>query len=144
MWVRESYLLSRLLSAIDISNIKLCPSLFWYTRDEVRHNIPLIWCNGPLARYVKLRVAHAPGMPWMFSLQPRVSDPDMYHGMCVSFEVGGGDKVPSIPGACATRKFTYLSRGPWNSIKVYCKRRMPWWTSMNTWCRTYLHGNQMI
>ena len=30
--------------------------------------------NGPLARYVKLRVAHAPGMSGKFSPPPRVSD----------------------------------------------------------------------
>ena len=29
----------------------------------------------------------------------------------VSFEVGGGENVPSIPGACATRNFVYLVRG---------------------------------
>ena len=40
--------------------------------------------NGPLTRYVKLRVAHAPGMPWAFSPPPRVSDPDMHHGTCVT------------------------------------------------------------
>ena len=39
---------------------------------------------GPLARYVKLRVAHAPGMPGTFSPSPRVSDPDMHHGTCVT------------------------------------------------------------
>ena len=31
----------------------------------------------------------------------------------VSFEDGGGEKVSGIPGACATRDFTYLLRGPW-------------------------------
>ena len=40
-------------------------------------------CNGPLARYVKLRVAHAPGMPGTFSPSPRVYDPDMHHCTCV-------------------------------------------------------------
>ena len=40
--------------------------------------------NGPLARYVKLRVAHAPGMLGTFSPPPRVSDPDMHHGTCVA------------------------------------------------------------
>ena len=30
-----------------------------------------------------------------------------------SFEVSGGENVPGIPGACATRNFTYLIRGPW-------------------------------
>ena len=29
----------------------------------------------------------------------------------VSFEIGGGENVPGIPGACATRYFTYLVRG---------------------------------
>ena len=40
--------------------------------------------NGPLARYVKLRVVHATGMPGTFSSPPRVSDPDMHHGTCVT------------------------------------------------------------
>ena len=50
-----------------------------------------------------------------------VSDPGMHHGTCVthvpwcmsgSFTRGGGENVPGIPGACATRNFTYLVRGP--------------------------------
>ena len=84
--------------------------------------------HGPLARYVKCRVAHAPGMPGAFFPTPRVSHPDMHHGTCVphvprcmpgsltiavSFEIGGGENVPGIPGACATGNFTYLARGPW-------------------------------
>ena len=40
--------------------------------------------NGLLARYVKLRVAHAPGMPGTFSPPPRVSDSDRHHGTCVT------------------------------------------------------------
>ena len=40
--------------------------------------------HGPLARYVKMRVAHAPGMPGTFSPPPRVSDPGMRHGTCVT------------------------------------------------------------
>ena len=40
--------------------------------------------HGPLTRYAKLRVAHAPGMPGTFSPPLRVSDPDMRHGMCVT------------------------------------------------------------
>ena len=39
--------------------------------------------NGPLARSVKLRVTHAPGMPGTFSPQPLVNDLDMHHGTCV-------------------------------------------------------------
>ena len=38
--------------------------------------------RGPFTRYVKLRVAHAPGMPGMLS-PPRVSDSDMHNGSCV-------------------------------------------------------------
>ena len=40
--------------------------------------------NGPLTRYVKLRVAHAPGMPGMFSPPQPVSDPDKHHGTFVT------------------------------------------------------------
>ena len=54
--------------------------------------------------------------------KPLVSDPGMHYGMCVthvlwcmsgSLTLGGGENVPGIPGACATRNFTYLVRGPW-------------------------------
>ena len=83
--------------------------------------------NGPLTRYVKFRVAHAPGIPGTFSPPPRVSDPDMHHGTCVTHvpwcmlgSLTSGflwsrwwASVPGIPSACATRNFTYLVRGPW-------------------------------
>ena len=29
---------------------------------------------------------------------------------------GGGENVPGIPKACATRNFAYLARGPWTSL----------------------------
>ena len=38
--------------------------------------------NGPPARYIKLRVAHAPGMPGTFFPTPRVSNHDMHHDTC--------------------------------------------------------------
>ena len=41
-------------------------------------------CHGPLVRYVKLRVARAPGMPGTFHPPPRVSDPNMHQGTCVT------------------------------------------------------------
>ena len=45
----------------------------------------LTWVHsGPLARYVKFRIAHAPGMPGTFSPPPPVNDPDMYGGTCVT------------------------------------------------------------
>ena len=40
--------------------------------------------NGTLARCVKFRVAHAPGIPGTFSPPPRVSDPDMHHSTCAT------------------------------------------------------------
>ena len=49
--------------------------------------IPINWIgklDGSLSRYVKLRVVHAPGMPGTFYPPPRVSDPDMHHGTCVT------------------------------------------------------------
>ena len=36
--------------------------------------------DGPLARYVKMRVVHAPVLPGTFSPPPLVSDPDMHQG----------------------------------------------------------------
>ena len=80
--------------------------------------------------YVKLRVAHAPGMPGTFSPPPQVSDLYMHHGpaprtcrdacrdryLAVSFEVGGGEN-DGIFGACATRNSGYLVRGPWRRVR---------------------------
>ena len=60
--------------------------------------------------------------------KPLVSDPGMHHGMCVthvawcmsgSLTRGGGENVPGIPGACATRNFTYLLRGPWTGLSIH-------------------------
>ena len=86
--------------------------------------------NGPLTRYAELRVAHAPGMPGTFSPLPRVSDPDMHHGTCVTH-------VPwCMPGSLTSGflwsqwrgkrsrhsrrmrnpQFSYLVRGPYRSI----------------------------
>ena len=84
-------------------------------------------CHGPLTRYVKLWVAHAPGVPGTFSrhrlqTKPPVSDPGIHHGTCVthvprcmsgSLTRGGWENVPGIPCARATRNCTYLARDPW-------------------------------
>ena len=84
-----------------------------------------IW-HGPLTGYVKMRVAHALGMPGTFprhrlQRKPLASDPCMHHGTCVthvpwcmsgSLTLGNGEIVPGVPGACATRNVTYLVRGP--------------------------------
>ena len=88
--------------------------------------------HGPLTRYVKVRVAHAPGKPGMFSPQPTsqrrplISDPGLHHSKCImhvpwcmsgTLTRGGGENVPGIPDACATRNFTYLARGPFSFMK---------------------------
>ena len=87
---------------------------------------PAIFQTEPLTRYLKLRVAHAPGMSGTFSSPQRVSDADMHHGNCmthvpwcmsgsltsISFEISDGENVPGILGACATRNCRYLARGP--------------------------------
>ena len=94
-----------------------------------RCNRHLQFVHGPLSRYVKLRVAHAPGMPCRgrfprhrLQRKPPVSDPAMHHGTCVthvprgmsrSLTRGGGENVSGIPGACANLNFTYLAKGPW-------------------------------
>ena len=61
--------------------------------------------------------------------KPLVSDPAMHHGTCVthvpwcmsvSLTRGGGENVPGLPGACATRNFTNLLRGSWKSHE-WCK-----------------------
>ena len=57
----------------------------------------------------------------------QVSDPGMHHGTCMthvpwcmsgSLTRGGGENVPGIPDAWATRNFTYLARGPWFIYRI--------------------------
>ena len=104
-----------------------CFTLYMYfykaTNAQSRH-------YGPLTRYVKLRVARIPG-----TICPplRVSDPDMQQGTCVThvpwcmpgsltshfcwIRRGGGGNVPGIPGACATRNFSYLVWCLWEALR---------------------------
>ena len=88
--------------------------------------------HGPLARYVKLWVALAPGkrfphhrglaIPTCTTARAwrtcRDACRDRY--LAVSFEFGGGENVLGIPGpgACAKQNFPYLVRGPWTSTST--------------------------
>ena len=80
---------------------RLVNSFEWHwkscTRDKARGQYiflaPFGWMNistrailshGPLARYAKLLVVHALGMPETFSPPPRINDPDMHYGTCVT------------------------------------------------------------
>ena len=38
--------------------------------------------------------------------------------MSGSLTRGGGENIPGIPGACATRNLTYLARGPWMGVCI--------------------------
>ena len=91
--------------------------------------------NWPLTRYVNLWVAHAPEhFPRLrHQRKPLVSDLGMLHVTCVthvpwcmSLTRGGGEKIPDITGACATRNFTYLARGPLNSIWLHGSDNSLW------------------
>ena len=37
------------------------------------------------------------------------------------FKSAAGENVPGIPGACATRNFAYLARGPWTRNHIHYK-----------------------
>ena len=77
-------------------------------------------------RIRRIAGCNAPGLPGTFSPTPRVSYPDVHHGTCVTHVLwcipgsltNGflwcrcGENVPGIPGACATRNFTYRVRDP--------------------------------
>ena len=89
--------------------------------------------RGPLTRYVILRVCIRRECRERFphhqlQRKPLVYDPGMHHGTCVthvpwcmsgSLTRGGGKNVPGTPGACATRNFTYLVRGPCMSRRTF-------------------------
>ena len=93
---------SRFPSARWQTQIELCPRLAYYLSLEPLKQNTRYKPYGPLARYVKLRVAHVPCMP-----------ESLTSGfLWIRWR---GKTVPGIPGACATRNFTYLERGPCQS-----------------------------
>ena len=131
----NSHIPARTHLGIPVHHLGYCWFLRWRVVSvclDVEYNMAMWSDNGPLTRYVKLRVAHAPGMPGTFPrhrLQRKtlVSDPGMHHGTCVthvpwcisgSLTRGGGENLPGIPGACATRNFTYLARGSCMRITI--------------------------
>ena len=87
---------------------------------------------GSLARYVKMLVAHAPGMPGTFSTPPTSKETSNWRSRHASrhvrharavMHVGitnqwwrgsvlGIPGIPGIPGVCTTCNFAYLVRGP--------------------------------
>ena len=88
----------------------------------------------PLARYVILRVARAPGMPGTFSPPPQFSDPDLHHGTCVThvpwcmsgsltrsflWSRSRGKTFPAFLAHARSVIFLYLVRGPWKPSHHY-------------------------
>ena len=77
-----------------------------------------------------------------FQRKPLVSDPGMHHGTCFthvpwcmsgSLTCGDGESVSGIPGACETRHFAYLVRGPFrrrNDIFSHWSIQLQWPFSM--------------
>ena len=78
--------------------------------------------HGPLVRYVKLRIVQAPGMPGTFSPPPTSKETASQRSRHASRHVRDARAVIAnplwrengIPGACATRNFTYMARDPWS------------------------------
>ena len=84
----------------DKQNCVLC------MRRECRERFPRLgWLAIPICI-----TAHA-SRTWRDACQ------DSY--LAVSFEVSGGENVPGIPGACSTRIFAYLVRGPWAAASAH-------------------------
>ena len=114
------------------SKMKECTTNHVYIANSMAYTV---WASCQIR---KLRVAHAPGMSGTFSLPQRVSDPDMHHGTyvtrvpcCMPGSLTRGflwsrwrGNVRGIPGACATRNFTYLARGPWMDYELKVSSKM--------------------
>ena len=92
--------------------------------------------NRPLTRYVKLQ------LQMRRECRNQVSDPSMYHGMCHTcavMHVGIAnpqwrENIRGIPGACHTRNFTYLARGPCHGC----------WCPDDAWSQCISHHNIVI
>ena len=76
---RRSSVLSLHFTEVISILMPMCVSYQQTLWVDVQHSL-----HGPFARYAKVRVAHAPGMPGTFSPPPRVTDPDMHHGTCLT------------------------------------------------------------
>ena len=113
----------------------ICLSLFiWQRHNGCSHKHNRVVCYqtahlcGPLTRHVKLRVAHAPEIPGTFSPPPtsmetasqrfRHASRHMRHARAVMHVGIANRRCRGNPGACATRNFTYLARGPMSPLSI--------------------------
>ena len=106
-----------------ISIMRLISTMTWVTNDSLYMSkkattnefIILAWRrHGLLARYLKLWVVYAPGMPGTFSPPPWVSNPDMHHGTCVTH-------VPWCMPGSLTSGFPWIR---WQGKRSWHSRRM--------------------
>ena len=113
----------------------------------------------PLTRYVKLWVAHAP-VCWKrfprhrLQRKPQVNDPCRHPGTCIthmpwcmsgSLTRSSRENVPGIPGACGTRKFTYLERCPCHKVfrfKAFSVNHVPMIFIRNTRLKIHFSRDQ--
>ena len=78
--IHSTYVLCNITWIIRIIQSWIYHWMFWcFLCVSIQH-----FTHGPLDRYVKLRVVHAPGMPGTLSPSSRVTDPDMHQGTCVT------------------------------------------------------------
>ena len=151
---RDAYCVIRyLISLLNISTMNRRTSfkVMLFILISMSHRITLIWCHwSTWASYQIRKIAgfacagNAGNVPPpQLQRKPLVSDPSMHRGTCGthvpwcmlgSLTHGGGENVPGIPGACATRNFTYLARGP---MKIWC-HAPAFVTHKSTWCRAYV------
>ena len=100
--------------------LKFRQKKYFYGNFKPHHSVAFPWItyifqqNGPLARYAKLRVAHAPGMSGTFSPPPRFIDPNMHHGTCVMH-------VPWCTPGSITSDFLWSG---WREKRSWHSRRM--------------------
>ena len=106
---------------------------------------------------VKLRVAHVLEMSGTFSPPPRVSDPDMHHGTCVT-NVPWCMLIPLTSGllcrrrekrsrhsrACSIRNFAYLVRAHGYDSNNIIKRSQSEMTDGKTFIRTYQFTTSIV
>ena len=113
LWTTYTYAIyaKQIQPGVDMTR----PNLTWYCIRPCSD-----W--GRIQIGVRLYERHPIASPNRLQRKPLVSVPGMRHGTCVthvprcmlgSLTRGGGENVPGIPCACATRNFTYLVRGPW-------------------------------
>ena len=94
----------------------VCAAISWnYIATQLNFVAFNAFCHKRSTILIPLSERNQPNVPWCTS---------------GSLNRGGGENVPGIPSACATRNFTYLIRGPCNAYGPVQ------WAMMITW-----HGN---